>query len=222
MKKREELKVFISRRESICGECHENLGSGAMILLNRQKGALCLSCADLDHLEFLAPGDSALTRRAKKYSNLYAVILQWSRTRKQYEQQGLLVQKEAIEKAEEECFKDSDLRERRRIRAAEKREELDQEYIQQFAARIRELYQNIPKGRELVIAEHACQKYSGRVGRSATAKAFDKSAVNLAVKAHIRHKMTEYDELLFRGFDRYEARDIVEEKVYDILDKWKG
>jgi len=57
--KHEELKVFISIRESVCGECPENLGRQAWILLNREKGVLCLSCADLDHLEFLPSGNMA-------------------------------------------------------------------------------------------------------------------------------------------------------------------
>jgi hypothetical protein len=149
------------------------------------------------------------------------VVLQWSRTRKQYERQGLLVQKEAIDKAEEECLKDADIRERRRLRETEKRELLDQEFVRQFASNIRKLYSNIPKGREFLVAEHACQKYTGRVGRSAAAKAFDETAVNLAVKAHIRHTLTNYDDLLSRGFDRYDARDMVEEKVYSVLEKWR-
>ena len=82
MTKPDALKVFISHRESICGDCHENLGSNAWIVLDHEKGALCMACADLDHLEFLSSGDMALTRRAKKYSSLYAVVLKWSRTRK--------------------------------------------------------------------------------------------------------------------------------------------
>lgn len=57
------ITVFISHRESVCDECGNKLGSTAWITLQRDKGALCLSCADLDHLEFLASGDAALTRR---------------------------------------------------------------------------------------------------------------------------------------------------------------
>ena len=220
MNKPEELKVFISRRESVCSECKENLGSNAWIFLNHEKGALCLTCADLDHLEFLPSGDMALTIRAKKYSSLYAVVLRWSRTRKQYERQGLLVQKEAIDKAEEECLKDADLRERRRLREEEKHEQLDQVFIKSFAARIRELYPGVPTDREMIIAEHACQKYSGRVGRSAAAKVFDESTVTLAVIAHIRHTMTEYDVLLSKGFDRNEARSLV--KVDNVLEDWEN
>src|SRR6266478_1825625 len=113
-----ELKVFISNRESICGECEENLGTKAWITLAGDKGALCLVCADLDHLVFLPTGDAALTRRARKYSTLAAVVLKWSRARKRYERQGLLVESQGLEKAEAECLSDSEIRERRRQREA--------------------------------------------------------------------------------------------------------
>jgi hypothetical protein len=219
--KPEELKVFISNRESVCGECLENLGSHAWVTLNREKGALCLSCADLDHLEFLPSGDKALTLRAKKYSSVHAIILKWSNARKHYERQGLLVQKEAIEKAEEECLKDEDIRERRRVREAERREQVDEHYVKRFIERIQELYPNSPAGRAKIIAEHACQKYSGRIGRTGAAKSFDESAIKLAVIAHIRHAMTEYDELLSKGYERLDARKSVNDKVFDILEKWK-
>jgi len=43
----EVLKVFISTRESTCGECGENLGSNAWITLVGEKGALCLACAHI-------------------------------------------------------------------------------------------------------------------------------------------------------------------------------
>ncbi|MBF0227600.1 MAG: hypothetical protein HQK76_19305 [Desulfobacterales bacterium] len=122
---------------------------------------ICLSCSDLDHLEFLPSGNNALTIRSKKHSTLYAVVLKWSKSRKRYERQGLLVEKQAIEKAESECLKDSEVREIRRIRDAEKRKELDQEYIKSFKQKIREMFPNCPKDREKVIAEHACLKYSG-------------------------------------------------------------
>src|SRR5215510_15524339 len=104
----EELKIFISTRESTCGECGENLGSKAWITLVKEKGALCLACADLDHLVFLPSGDAALTRRAKKHSTLSAVVLKWSRARNRYERQGLMVEEQALEKAEEECLADSE------------------------------------------------------------------------------------------------------------------
>jgi len=80
-----DLRVFISNRESRCDDCGEDLGRRAMIVLAGDRGALCLTCADLDHLTFLASGDAALTRRARKHSTLAAVVLKWSRARKRYE-----------------------------------------------------------------------------------------------------------------------------------------
>jgi hypothetical protein len=222
-KQHNELKVFISSRESKCDECGENLGRGAWIFLQgKDKGAACLSCADLDHLVFLPSGDAALTRRSRKYSKLAAVVLKWSKARKRYERQGLLVENAAIELAERECKADEDTRKLRRSRAAIRRAELDEEYIKSFATRVRELYPNCPIGREEMIAEHACRKYSGRVGRSAAAKELDKEAVYLAVAAHIRHQETNYDELLLAGFERWGAREQVHAQVSHVLDVWQS
>ncbi|MGH9768851.1 MAG: DUF2293 domain-containing protein [Blastocatellia bacterium] len=218
----EELKVFISTRESTCGECGENLGSKAWITLVEEKGALCLTCADLDHLVFLPSGDAALTRRAKKHSTLSAVVLKWSRARKRYERQGLLVEEQGLEKAEEECLADSEVRERRRDREALRRAGVDRQYLEQFARRVRELFPACPAGREMAIAEHACLKYSGRVGRSASAKDLDEAAVRLAVIAHVRHRETDYDRLLARGYNRREARAEVERAVGQVLRSWEA
>ena len=115
-RKKEDIKVFISSRASRCDACGEELGSKAWINLAGERGSLCLSCADLDHLLFL--------------------------------------------------------------------------------------------------------KYSGRVGRSASAKALDGEAVRLAVIAHLRHRETRYDELLAAGYDRWEARAAVEETIAQVLQKW--
>ena len=216
-----DLKVFITNRDSTCDECGEHLGHHAWITLVEDKGALCLSCADLDHLVFLPSGDAALTRRSDKYSTLSAVVLKWSRARKHYERQGLLVEEPALQRAEQECLDDADVRARRNEREAERRAELDHEYVSRFAEQVRQLFPNCPAGREQVIAEHACQKYSGRVGRSAQAKNLDNEAILLAVIAHIRHAETKYDELMAGGMDRWSARNEVEDEIDQVLVSWK-
>ena len=219
-KQTSDLTVFITARESACDECGEELGRHAWITLNQEKGAFCLSCADLDHLLFLPAGDAALTRRARKHSTLSAVVLKWSRARKRYERQGLLVEQEALEQAEQECLADADVRARRQQREAERRAELDREYVDRFAGRVRQLFPGCPPGREMVIAEHACLKYSGRVGRSAGAKELDEEAIRLAVVAHVRHAETKYDTLLSRGYERRDARSEVAEAVQRVLARW--
>ena len=117
----EDLKVFISSRDSKCDECQEDLGPKAWITLAGNKGALCLSCADLDHLVFLPSGDAALTRRARKHSILSAVVLKWSGARKRYERQELLVEEAALQQAEIDCLADEEARAQRRLREAERR-----------------------------------------------------------------------------------------------------
>jgi hypothetical protein len=221
MDQSKDLIVFISTRDSICDECGEELGLRAWITLTKDKKALCLTCADLDHLIFLPAGDAALTRRARKHSILSAVVLKWAQARKRHERQGLLVESRALEKAERECLADNKVRARRRERAAARRAEMDRNYVKQFAERVRELYPGCPSGREVAIAEHACLKYSGRVGRSAAAKEFDENAVQLAVIAHIRHVETEYDKLLANYYDRRDAREQVKDAVDSVLLKWK-
>lgn len=215
------MKVFISSRDSTCDECKENLGTKAWITLAGDRGALCLSCADLDHFVFLPSGDAALTRRARKHSPLSAVDLKWSKARKRYERQGLLVEEAALAQAENKCLGDEDARAQRRIRAAERRAELDPIYIKQFAERVLQLYPKCLEETVTAIAEHACAKYSGRVGRSAAAKALDKHAVRLAVVAHVRHVQTPYDELLMDGWERGEARQHVEDAIRAVLAQWQ-
>lgn len=217
----QDLKVFISNRDSTCDECGAELGRHAWIALQEGKGAACLMCADLDHLVFLPSGDAAVTRRARKHSSLSAVVLKWSRTRKRYERQGLLVDNAALEQAEREGEADALTRQERRARAVLRRAELDEDYLDRFASRIRELYPHCPQGRELDIAEHACRKYSGRVGRSTAAKTLDEQAVRLAVAAHVRHAETNYDELLIQGIERRQARSSVQSLVADVLKHWE-
>jgi len=98
-----DLRVFTSTRDSRCDECGDDLGRRAWIFLAGDRGALGLTCADLDHLVFLPSGDAALTRRARNHSKLAAVVLKWSRARQQSERQGLLVEETALQRAEAEC-----------------------------------------------------------------------------------------------------------------------
>ncbi len=216
-----DLKVFIANREATCAECGEELGHHAWITLVENKGAVCLACADLDHLVFLPAGDACVTRRARQSSHLSAVVLEWSRSRKRYERQGLLVEASALDQAEQECLADADARARHREREAVYRQELDEQYVQEFARHVRQLFPALPPGRETAIAEHACLKYSDRVGRSAAAKDFDENAVRLAVMAHARHTETRYDDLLSKGVDRWDAREQVKDDVYEAMRRWQ-
>ena len=190
---------------------------------SRETGELCVLRVPISTIWFFCPpAIPALTRRAKKNSRLHAVVLKWSRTRKRYERQGLLVEEDGLERAETECLADAQLRQAKRMREAERRDILDKDYVKRYSEQIRRCYPHMPSGLEVKIAEHACLKYSGRVGRSEAAKRFDEDSITLAVLAHVRHTRTDYDELLMRGVDRHDARSLVRENIDRVLEQWQG
>lgn len=81
--------------------CHRCGGSGDLLVMENP-GPACLKCVGLDHLEFLSAGDALLTRRAKAKSAQYAVVVRFSRARKRYERQGLLLESRALDEAQRE------------------------------------------------------------------------------------------------------------------------
>jgi hypothetical protein len=92
-----------------CAACGE---TGALLIMEGD-GPLCMTCAGLGDLVFLPAGAAALTRRAKLASTKSAVVVRFSRARKRYKRQGLLVEEEALLRAQEECRQDEDVRGRR-------------------------------------------------------------------------------------------------------------
>lgn len=184
-------------------------------------GPLCMDCADLGHLEFLPRGNTALTRRARKASQLSAVVVQWSRTRKRYERQGILAEAEAIAQAEQACLSDSDARERRRVREAQRRAVEDEQFVADLVMAIRDQFPGCPPERAVRIAQHAGVRSSGRVGRTSAGRALHADAVRLAVVAAVRHQDTRYDELLMDGIPRDDARELVRSDIDTVLASWR-
>jgi hypothetical protein len=185
-------------------------------------GPLCMACSDLDHLVFLPSGDAALTRRATKASSLSAVVVRWSRNRKRYERQGVLVEEPALALAEEQCMSDADARMRRRERDKDRRADVDSQFQTRLAEQIRRLFPGCPAGRATAIAEHTGLRGSGRVGRSAAGRALDEAAITLAVVASVRHVDTDYDSLLMAGVPRDMARARVQHVIDKVLDTWRN
>ena len=114
--------VYLNLHDAQCSGCGAEIAQGSMLLMDADE-PLCLHCARLDDLEFLPAGDTALTRRATRYSERAAVVVRFNRSRKRYERQGILVEETALEKAEQECVQDADERAAARARAAVQRGE---------------------------------------------------------------------------------------------------
>lgn len=95
-----ELIVFKSIKDSRCVKCKRELLKDTLFFIEEAE-SLCLSCAELDHLIFLASGNSSLTLKAKKYSSLVAIVLNYNHDKIRYERQGILIEERALKRAEQ-------------------------------------------------------------------------------------------------------------------------
>jgi hypothetical protein len=215
-----DLVIFSILRDSKCAECGGELWHGSLLFMESGQ-PLCLRCADFDHLVYLGRGDAALTRRARKYSTLSAVVVRFSRSRGRYERQGLLVEEAALARAEGECLADADQRAVRREREEQRRTEQDRDLAAGMADAILKLFPGCPPAEARAVAAHTAVRGSGRVGRTAAGQAFEQEALAAAVIAAIRHRHTRYDELLMTGHNRGDARAAVRDAVDRVLVCWR-
>jgi hypothetical protein len=108
-KKRERLAERASRAPELVviqplndtWKCHRCGGTGDLLIMENP-GPACLRCAGLNDLEFLPAGEALLTRCAKAKSTRHAVVVRFSKSRRRYERQGLLVESHAATEARRE------------------------------------------------------------------------------------------------------------------------
>lgn len=214
--------IYLTKRETLtCSTCKKlvRLGQAYVAETEKHKGT-CFTCSPFVKLAFLERGNAALTRRSKKHSSYCGILFSWNGRRKRFERKGQYVEASAIIKAQEECAEDEMKRANKNEKAAIKRIAEDKTYVAEFSIAIRKRYPKTPKNREVEIAKHACEKYSGRVGRTANAKQFDGEMIDLAVEAHIRHKETNYDSQFNKGITKRTIRSSVKEDITKVLRRW--
>jgi hypothetical protein len=212
--------VFEILRDSACSECGAELARGSFLVMEAEQ-PLCLPCARLDDIEYLPAGDAALTRRSVRYSDRTAVVVRFSRSRGRYERQGVLVEKSALEKAEQECSEDAGERAKARAVGAARRREQDRELIARMMVEIGKLLPRCPPREAVAIAAHTATRNSGRAGRTLAGRNLDESALTAAVTAAVRHQHTAYDAMLAAGMDRLLARQQIADRVQEILAAWR-
>jgi hypothetical protein len=82
-------------------KCHRCDGTTGFLMME-DGGPSCMNCVGLGDLVFLPAGDANVTRRVKAKSQRSAVVVRFSRSRKRYERQGLLVEEAALDRAQGE------------------------------------------------------------------------------------------------------------------------
>jgi hypothetical protein len=108
LRKREQLVERASRAPELVviqplndWKCHRCAGTGDLLIME-SPGPACMRCAGFDDLAFLPAGDALLTRRVKAKSARHAVVVRFSKTRRRYERQGLLVEPHALTEGQRE------------------------------------------------------------------------------------------------------------------------
>ena len=172
-------------------------------------------------MEVLPSGDVAMTRRTQSLSARVAAVIGWSPKSKRWERRGTLAEPTAIAEARRLCAADAGDRERAREVAAGRREIEQREYLAAFRAAVLRLFPGCPRAEAADIAAHACEKHSGRVGRTAAAKDLDDEMVRLAVIAHVRHLHTAYDTTINRTRDKRGSRAAIRPDVHAVLSAWQ-
>jgi hypothetical protein len=82
-------------------KCHR-CGRGGDLLMMEPPGPCCLACAGFADLEYLPRGNAKLTKRVAKLSTRLLVVVRFSRSRKRYERQGLLIEPRTLRAARKE------------------------------------------------------------------------------------------------------------------------
>lgn len=206
--------VWISHRDGErCVACGAETPRGTLVVLKREAGLRCLACAGLADLEYVPAGDVALTRRALTLSSRVAIVVKFSRARKRHERQGVLVEPEALAAARASCEEDAARRQAARGPRQARAERKEQAYFTRLLARIVELFPGCPGEEPEAIARRACEKHSGRVGRSRAAKLLDEAAEGLEAFR---------EEVIIAGvMVADEARPLVAGAIEDHLARWR-
>ena len=215
--------VYLTKKETLsCQRCKRAVNFGEKFVAESEEHrGTCFKCSSFKDAAFLEPGDAAMTRRSKKHSSYCGVLYAWNKRRKRFERKGQYVEAKAIELARKECEMDAGKRAKSNEKASIKRAADDIVYVDEFSKAIKHRYPNCPKNREVEIAQHACEKYSGRVGRTANAKQFDTTMIDLAVEAHIRHTETNYDAQFNKGKTKRAIRSEVKVDITAVMKKWR-
>lgn len=165
-------------------------------------------------------GDPFITRKIKALAKTVYVRMN-KRKRSGYSRAiGILATKKVVEKALNEAEATENIRAEKRVLSAVYREKREIKARGRTTQKVLESYPNMPEDEARQIVGHAFEVGSGRVGRSSL---FELDAkIDLAVKAHVRHVHTEYEELLMQGWDREEARQEVAEEIIQVIRQWRG
>lgn len=201
--------------QSTCQRCGCVIAAET-VLVPENQGVTCLNCAGLDHLVFIRSGNSTLTRRVvKQFGRRNVVQRIWKHSRPW--RSGVMVDQQALDRAL--CAVATPTRKV----SCEKPEASRVTRDREFARKIGILYPGCPANERILIARRVCATGTDRIGRSAAGLRLDEKAIKSAVRAHIRHAHTNFDEFM-RGQtgqpDCFRVHERVREEIDAVYRLW--
>lgn len=163
--------------------------------------------------EFLPRGSAFMTRRVKRGPH-WVLLGSYNRKGGYRPTKGVYAPRAAIEEARVAEQATAEKRARSQERSRLRRKKAEKRYREEFKEAGLRFLDFTPEHGDLAeriaaeTAVHACEKHSGRVGRTSRLELQEKA--ELAVRAHIRHRFTSYDINLppiDDGFAHEEYRD---------------
>jgi hypothetical protein len=161
--------------------------------------------------EFLAAGDNFVTRRVKASGVYWTLWRPRDRHRAHRRKLGVLAPSATINAARADAIATAERRAAQRVVNAAARERAEVRYRVELAAAVRAWLDFAPEHAGLAteiaegVAEHAAVVGSGRVGRTRTLPL--EGRAQLAARAFIRHRFTDYEDRLGNLSEFIEAID---------------
>ncbi|MBY0514441.1 MAG: DUF2293 domain-containing protein [Gemmataceae bacterium] len=170
----------------------------------------------------LYPGNTFVTRRARQLAaeRGVKVFTQMKKSGRFTRAAAYYVPTDLLAAVEAEARATEAERAEKRVAGQKARAKAHVRELAQAAGLIRRLFPAIPAGEAEQVAVHAYEVGSGRVGRARSLSAEQK--VIFAVRAHVRHEHTDYDDLLRDGWDKDYARERVAGQIDAVLVRWAG
>jgi hypothetical protein len=181
--------------------------------------------------EFLPRGDAFVTRQVKKGPH-WILMGQYNSRRRYTPVKGVYAPRTSIEAAKQAAIATEVKREQQRQKSQLRREKVEDDYQNRFEQACLQFLHFDPTHAQLAkeiavgATAWACEKYSGRVGRTSLVDLSDKA--DLAVRAYLRHNYTDYEENVpnYRGelgVDEYlQARTKAQLDVDRFLEKHRS
>lgn len=178
--------------------------------------------------ELLPPGDATLTRRTKAASPAHYVVQE--RKGRRVFARGVWAPKAVIEgvRAELEAERATDAYAKRKVAIAKRRDKVQAEYVEDFAAAVKAFlafhlrYEELAERLARAVAEHATPIGSGTVAR--TKQIPVQRRASHAVIAWMRHQTTEYDSMTVpreKG-QRAKVRRMLAQRSKELLARYRS